>query len=328
MTNPLYAIDQLPTTSAAAIREFSDRFIAGAGAGMPSTWGDFGETIPTDSPMLTFPISALGLKYQRAQGEHSTKMAKETSFDVKTEEFEEGIEAKLIDLYNNVFAYRKWLTGPQRLLIEEQQHVLRNIAALLALGPATNCWDGTPFFGDSHPCNIGDDSKGTFDNLNAAALDVVSLANIEAQCTQFMLNAKDEQGELVDSKPDTIFVSTAKFMALSNLLGQALVPNGAGTATMNNPFYGGMFNVVAIPQSFDADGHTHDWMLFDSKRAAASVMPPWLVLKQTVPAELALRTYEPPDTWSKDTGRIKVVSHIWEGFALAFPHCIRLIKGA
>lgn len=327
MTNPLYAFDKLPTTSAEAMREFDDRYIAGAGAEPPATWArQYGEFIPTDSPMITFPVSALGLKYQRAQGENSSKTMKETSFDVKTEEFEEGIEADLMQLYKNTFAYRKWLSGPQRLLLEEENHILRNIASLLKVGTSTVCWDGEFFFDTDHPCNFADATKGTFSNYQSSAKTVVSLSNLETECQLFMENAKDEQGEKVDSKPDTIFVPTAKFMALSNLLGQQLVPNSGGTATMNNPFYGGVFNVVHIPQTFDDDNH--DWMLFDSKRASQSIMPPWLTLKQNAPGSLSLRPYDEGSDFFKDTGRIRVSSHIWYGFALGFPHCIRLVKGA
>ena len=48
MTNPLYTIEQLPTTSAAAIREFDDRYIAALGAAKPTGWVDrLGALVPT-----------------------------------------------------------------------------------------------------------------------------------------------------------------------------------------------------------------------------------------------------------------------------------------
>lgn len=321
----LYQIETLPTTSQAAIREFEDRYIAGAGAQEPNDWAaTYGDFISTPAPMLTFPISALGLKYQETKQESRYKTMAEESFDVKTVEFDDGIQAKLLDLFQNAFAYRKWQTGPSRLLIAETTHRIRQIATLLEAGAATTCWDGKGFFDTDHPCNFADASKGTYSNYQASTKSVVSLANIEAECTLFMQNAKDEQGEVVESSPDTIIVPTATFMALSNLLGQALVPSAAGTATMNNPFYGGKFTVVHAPQLTDAN----DWYLLDSKRISQAVLPPWITLKQNVPATLALRQYDESSDFFKDTGHIKMSSHIWYGFALAFPHCIRLIKGA
>lgn len=330
MVNPLYVSEQLPTTSLAAIREFNDRYIAGAGADLPPSWStDIGELIPTDSPMMTFPVSALGLKYQRSQGENRTKTMKETSFDVKTEEFDEGIEARLYDIYRNVFGYRKWIDGPNRLLNAELRHRNRSIVTLLEAGTtAATCYDGEAFFDTDHPCNIGDSSKGVFSNYQVSTKSVVSLTNLEAECTLFMQNAKDEQGEVIDSKPDTIIVPTAKFMPLTNLLGQALVPStatpGAGTTTMNNPFYGGVFNVVHVPELTDAD----DWYLVDSKRIKQSILPPWIMLRQTMPPELELRNYDETSDFFRDSGRIKVSSHVWYGFSLAFPQAIRLVKGA
>jgi hypothetical protein len=324
-TNPLYAVEQLPTTSAAAIREFNDRFIAGAGADLPPAWStDIGELIPTNAPMVTFPVSALGLKYQRTQDGNRTKTMKEGSFDVKTEEFDEGIEAPLADLFQKVFAYRKWLDGPARLLNAEARHRNRSIVTLLEAGTTAVCFDGEFFFDTDHPCNIGDAARGTYSNYQSSTKDVVSLTNLEAECTLFMQNAKDEQGEKVDSKPDTIIVPTEKFMPLTNLLGQNLVPNSAGTATMNNPFYGGKFTVVHVPELTDVN----DWYLLDSKRLKQAILPPWIMLRQMMPAALELRNYDESSDFFKDTGRIKVSSHVWWGFSLAFPHAIRLIKGA
>ncbi len=74
MTNPLYSIEQLPTTSQAAIREFDDRFVAALGAAKADGWVDrLGALVPTSSPMVTFPVSQLRSKYQRTQGEGRAK---------------------------------------------------------------------------------------------------------------------------------------------------------------------------------------------------------------------------------------------------------------
>jgi hypothetical protein len=48
--NPLYSIEQLPTTDQAAIREFNDRYLAAIGASQPTGWADtLGELIPTNA---------------------------------------------------------------------------------------------------------------------------------------------------------------------------------------------------------------------------------------------------------------------------------------
>jgi hypothetical protein len=326
MTTPLYTVDQLPATSAAAIEVFNAQYLAVNNAEPPMTWAESSgiRDVVDSGPVTTFPVSALSLAYKRHLGEDRFKSMREKSFSVKTEEFQEGIEAKLYDLQRSVFAFSKWASGPARLRLEEAQFELRNLAALLETGASTAWLDGQNFFSTTHQCSLSDPGVGTFSNYQATPTNVVSLANLEAECTAFMENALDEQGEEVDSEPDTIFVATPKYMPLTNLLGQALVPSAAGTATVNNPFYGGRFNVVRIPQLSDAN----DWFLFDSKRAARMGLPPMLTLRETVSPALALRVFDESSDHFKQFGTLRISSHIWYGWALAFPHCIRLIKGA
>ena len=100
-----------------------------------------------------------------------------------------------------------------------------------------------------------------------------------------------------------------------------MIFEGSATAPTDN-FYKGRFNVVALPEASDAN----DWYLIDSKLAAS--LPPWLMLRYMPAASLGLRNYDQNTDFFKDTGRIKVSSHVWYGFSLGFPHAIRLVRGA
>ena len=333
MTNPLYSIEQLPTTSQAAIREFDDRYIGSIGAAPPAAWTDMGDLIPTAAPMLTFPISSLALSYQQTEGEPRFKTLLEKSFDLKVEERDVGIEAKLLDLITKVFAYRNWLQGPARMMIAEAN--LRNhaIATLLEAGAST-LWgaslanplgiDGANFFSATHLSDFNDPDSTTWSNYNSGALDVISVANISAQAT-IMQGALDENGEKVGADPDTILVPTAKYEGLKNYLAKELIlENGTGSAAVTNTLKG-RYNVVHIPQLTDAN----DWYLVDSKLRASTGLAPWISARYTVPnPALELRHWDESSDFFKDTGRIKVSSHIWYGFALGFPHCIRKVVGA
>lgn len=327
MANPLYVVEQLPTTSAAAIREFNDRYIAGIGAGVPSTWvSQYGEVGPTNSPHVTFPISALGLKYQKTMGENRFKTLAEASFDLKVSEFDEGIEAPLLDLFTQTYAYRKWQQGPQRLLLAEQRFLVKSIATLLEAGETTdllweNAGGSVEFFDDSHPCNFADSSLGTWSNLATGTTNVVSVTNIETQVTAMQGQVKDEQGDVLGVDPDVIIVPTAKYEPLRNLLKKEMIA-GAGTESESNPYLG-KFTVVHAPELTDAN----DWYLVDSKLLSQG-LPPWIALRYAPPTSLGLRNYDESSDFFKDTGRIKVSSHIWYGFCLAFPHAIRKVPGA
>lgn len=321
MANPLYTIEQLPTTSQAAIREFSELFIGYIGASKPTGWVDtLGALVPTSSPMVTFPVSQLRTKYQKTGGEDRAKTLQEKSFDIKAEEFDDGYEAALLDLYTKVFAYRQWSAAPQRLVLAEEQFRHDNVATLLEAGATTVCVDGEFFFDTDHPANLSDTNAGTWSNYQSAAKDVVSVANLEAEVA-LMMAVKDENGKKFGVYPDTILVPVEKFEPLKNLLKQAQIANTAGTAGVSNPYLNG-FNVIPVKEFTDPN----DWYLVDSNLIAEA--PPWVTLRMTVPAALQLRTFDEASDFFKNTGRLKMSSHIWYGFSLALPHAIRKIVGA
>lgn len=366
--NPLYTFDQLPTTSAAAIREFNDRYLAAVGASQPTGWADtLGELVPTDRPMVTFPVSQLRTLYQRTTGESRFKKLLEKSFDVKTEEFDDGYEAKLTDIFQQVFAYRNWQRAPERLVLAEEQHRHLMIAALLdgrgnrsgAVGSANDpggtgrlCVDGANFFSTSHPANMVDATVAspvtgatTWSNYQSTAKNVLgstatgnnsgpfALDNLQAEVIAMQTGVLDENGLLLGARPDTIVVPMDYEEPLTNMLASdrllASITNGTsndvGAAGVTN-FYKGKYNIVGAKEFTTITGSTADWYLVDSKLLKAGIEP-WVALRQTMPQSLALRVYDESSDYFKDTGNIKLSSHIWYGFALALPHAIRRIKG-
>lgn len=321
--NPLYSFDQLPTTSQAAIREFDERYLAALGAAQATGWADtLGEPVPTDAPMVTFPVSQLRTKYMRTEGESRFKKLRESSFDVKAEEFDDGYEARLMDILKKVFAYRNWQQAPGRLVLAEEQFRHTSIAALLEVGQTTTCVDKQNFFSATHPCNMGDATVGAaWSNYNSTPTDVVSIANLQAEVTS-MKAVKDENGNKLGVSPDTILVPTEKSEALKNLLAQNLIlANGTGSAGVTNPYLG-RFNVIEVKEFTDVN----DWYLVDSKLVKQGLSP-WLSLRMSVAQSLALRVFDENSDYFKNSGNIKLSSHIWYGFALALPHAIRKVVG-
>lgn len=319
---PLFIADTLPTTSEAAIREFQNRYIDVVSAAMPPTWAtDIGELIPVSSPYVTFPIAALQTLYQKSEGENRFKTLKEAKIDVKAEEFDDGYEARLMDLFMHVFAYQNWQKAPGRFLLAEQRLVNKSIVSLLESGTAIDCYDGAAFFDAAHPAHFGAPGVKTWSNYQSVAADVTDLTKLTAEVTE-MRGVKDENGDPLGVEPDTIIVPTAKFQALSNKLAQNLILEGSATAPTSNPYLG-KFKVVHAPELTDAN----DWYLVDSKLIAQGYSP-WAALRFMAPESLGLRVYDESSDFFKDTGRIKISSHIWFGFSLLFPHAIRKVVGA
>jgi hypothetical protein len=354
--NPLYAIEQLPTTSQAAIREFNDRYLAAVGASVPNGWADtMGEMVPTSSPFVTFPVSQLRTLYKRTEGESRFKKLREASFDVKTEEFDDGYQARLLDLFLQVFAYRNWQRAPERLVLAEEQHRHLQVAALLD-GTGTRgsghqggldgtCVDGKAFFATDHPANITDANiTSTYSNYQGTAKNVLGSAAtgnvgtfqldlLQAEVISMQTGVLDENGLPLGVDPDTILVPLDYYEALKNGLANSRIlasvsansGNELGAAAVDN-IYKGKFNVIPVREFTMASTSTADWYLVDSKMIAKGVVP-WVICRQTVPQSLALRVYDESSDFFKDTGDIKMSSHIWYGFALGLPHAIRRVKG-
>lgn len=367
--NPLFVFSELPTTSAAAIREFNDRYLAALGASRPNGWVDtLGELVPTDRPMVTFPISQLRTLYRRTEGESRFKKLIEKSFDVKTEEFDDGYEAKLQDLFFQVFAYRNWQRAPERFVTAEEQHRHLQIALILdgsgtragAVGSANDpggvgrvCVDGVNFFASTHPANMTDTSVAspvtgatTWSNYQSVATNVLGsqavkntgaflLDNLTQEVTNMKTGVLDENGLVMGADPDTILVPLDYEEPLKNALANSRIlqfvadAGGSSNAMAGaavDQVYKGRFNVVGCKEFTTLSGSSADWYLVDSKMVKAGI-DPWTSIRQTVPQSLALRVYDESTDYFRDTGNIKLSSHIWYGFGLALPHAIRRIKG-
>ena len=365
---PMFVQDGLPATSQAAIREFNDRYLAAIGAAKPTGWADvLGDMIPTDRPEVTFPMSQLRTFYQKSTGENRTKKLIEKSFDVKTQEFDDGYEAKKMDLMLKVFAYRRWLEAPSRLVRAEEQHRHVQIAAILDgtgnRGGAVNsandpggvgraCVDGTNFFGSTHPANLTDPTVAspitgatTWSNYQSVATNVLGsqavkntgvfmIDNLMKEVMNMQLQVLDENGFLFGANPDTLVVPQDYYEPVLNMLANArmfqLVTNGTSNdvaaAALEN-IYKGRFNVVPAKEFTTVTGSTADWYLIDSKMIRGEGISPWLCLRQTVDQSLALRVYDESTDYFRDTGNLKLSSHIWYGFSLVLPHAIRRIVG-
>lgn len=323
----LYTNELLPSTSEQAIRIFDERYLAGISSVQPPTWAEqLGDSVAMGAPRITFPIGMLSTKYVETREQSGRfKTMQEESFDLKVVEYDAGYEAKLLDLTTNTYAYRKWSEVPGRFLTAEKRHINRAIATLLELGTTEiSPWDAVAFFSTAHKANPTGDPSITWGNYQATPTNVVDMAKLTEEVTAMQNAVLDENGEKIGADPDTILVSTPKYEPLRVLLSQAMILGSAtATAPTSNP-YMGKFNVIHAPELNDIN----DWYLIDSKLMGQQGVPPWLAAKYQAPSDLGLRYWDESSDFFKDSGKIKVGSHIWYGFKLIFPHAIRLVRGA
>lgn len=322
--------DTLPESSAQALEIFDERYIAALSVAQPQMWVDMlGESHSTPSMTTHYPMSLLSMKYEETiAGEGRFRTLGEKDCELTVIEYDDGVEVELVKLLTNTFAARKWAQAPARMLQAEQMFKLKLIADALHANTELCGWDGLSLFNDAHYANGQNTRHGTFDNLQASAKDCANLTNIEAEST-LMAEVKDENGDALGVRPDTIAVPRQKYQALANLLKQDFVPSVAGTATVRNPYNGGVFNVIELDKVGDNDAN--DWYLLDSKLIARGVVP-WVVAKLSLPSpgfdSLSLRRFDENSDHFKKTSKIAVSSHIYYGFKFLFPHAIRKIAGA
>jgi len=317
----LYTTEQLPQTSQEAIQIFMENYLNGTQLAPPSTWANqFGDVIPLSSPTAKFPVSLLSLLFQETKGEHRFADMKEDSFELLVLEYDEGIEADLLSLKTNVFAYRKWVDGPSRLQLAEQQHIARTVAVDIIEANAACGWDGLALFHDTH--KVRNRSSSTFDNLHAAGAFAITIANFEAETTVMMGQVLDENGQKMIRNPDwAILAPTELYQPAVNLFSQALIVSG--NAAIDNPFKGRV-EVVHVPEFTN----TTAWYIVE-KNLLRAAMPPWLVGVYDPGPELNLREYTAGNSdWARNTGKIALSKHIWNGHKAVFPHAIRKIPNA
>jgi hypothetical protein len=324
----LYTSEMLPSSSVDAIRVFDERYLAGISSVQPPSWAEeIGESVGLTAPTVRFPISFLATKYLETREESGRfKTMKDKTFDLNVIEYDAGYEAELIYLKTNVWAYRNWTSVPGRFLQAEKRHLNRAIATLLTNGTSElSPWDGVAFFSTAHKANPGGDPATTWSNYQSVAKDVTNISLLMAEVSA-MKEVLDENGEKMLVDPDIIIVPTGKAEALNFILAQQLILQGSATAPTSNPYNGTFrkFRVIEAPELTDVN----DWYLIDSKLMASYGVPPWLSAKYQAPADLGLRFFDESSDYFKNTGKIKVSSHIWYGFKLLFPHAIRKVVGA
>lgn len=313
----LFSNELLPKTSEEALREFNERYLAGITAGPPPDWSQR-FVMGVDAERVTFPISLLNTKFRETKEvqARAKKMAEE-SFDLRVVEYDDGYEAPLSQILKNVYQYRNWKNAPAAFVKAEARHVSYQLAKLLEAGTTTACpWDQVNFFSATHLADPKNPTGTTFSNYSSGGTDPASIDNLTTEMTA-MRDVRDVNGDKLAVEPDEIWLPTAKFQVVSNLLKKELINGGE-----SNPLLGTL-KPVHVPDLTDVN----DFYLVDSKLIASGI-DPMLAAKYQAPETLGLREWNEDSDFFKDTGKLKVSAHIWYGFALVFPHAIRRVVGA
>jgi len=119
-------------------------------------------------------------------------------------------------------------------------------------GKDLKCYDGQPFFSDSH--SEGD--SGTQSNKGTVAL---TYSNLQT-AIQTMMGIKDDKGEELDIRPDLLVVNQKNMFVAREILNSTYYPEeGTTTAKLATNVLKGLLDLYVTPY-VDAN----DWFVFDT----------------------------------------------------------------
>jgi|GEM_PF-1618581 len=318
-------------------------------ASTPAAWAEqIGQMLADGSMKTTFPISYDATQYTEvtAPGAAATQPL---SFDitVNQRQFFVAKQVELRRLNKGDFAYvQRWAQTAAE--VARARVFLRNalVTALLEAG-TSGYWgsssllatgiDGQPFFSATHKNNPVDPSKklrgvATFSNYQASATPI-GAANLTAEKAYAAQVAAPDGRELGITFDGILYPSMMEQTVKNLLTVQDLILDAkASLNSVSNAMGGGVRNPhlnsgMEMTRAMDLAGTSStasDYYLY-SREAIARGLVPWVIAED--PTE-ELRLWDESSDFYKDSGMIKVQSHVFLNAALLYPHGIRFIKGS
>lgn len=210
----------------------------------------------------TYPIPVSAAKYVLRAGDFVMRSLYEKSLDMSTYEWQDGFAelAKIIEAPDFVGwsgepgrVAKKTLALPNKLVAA----VLAGTATVPGAAAALDFYKGTAhsaktLFSDTHPVNIFDASKGTFDNnlsVATAALNATYIGTLQ----NYFSTLLDPSGEFMGLALTDLIVppsleQTFRAILESDLMYNATLAGGSGTSLTSNNIYKGAVNLIVAPE--------------------------------------------------------------------------------
>jgi phage I-like protein len=345
-STPVTPIQEFGASSQIALQSFRLEYNVSL-ASMPAAWAEtIGHMLSDGSLKVTFPISYDATEYQEKQAPNAAAN-QPLSFDIEVSqrEFFGAKQVELRRLTKGDFAYvQRWAQSAAEMA--RARVFLRNklVTSLLENG-TTGYWgssatlatgiDGQPFWSATHKINPADASRklrtvATFSNyqVTASPLNAGNLTVEKNQSLQVAAPDGRELGIVFDGilYPSALEQTAANLLKVQDLILDASTStkgvSNVFAATRNPHFNSGLEMTRAMDLAGSAV--TADYYLY-SREGIARGLPPWVICED--PTE-ELRLWDESSDFFKGSGNIKIESHVFLNAVLAFPHCIRLIKGA
>jgi hypothetical protein len=320
MANPFL---QVSGDAQRALEEFSLEFASALAAAPADTWAQtYGLAKTSRAIKTTYPIPVSAAGYVLAKGDFQMRSLFERSLTMQTREWVDGVSEKAAVIEAPDFI--DWGGEPGRIALEGARQPNRIIADMLAANPNLSFYadenlgitSSTPLFSDSHPVNVFDSSKGTFDNNHtAAALDA---AMLRAAILRFR-QKKAPNGQVAGRRITHMIVpaaleETARDLLESDLMYNVLLDTGSNTNAVSNNRYKGYLNLVV------GDELTQDDRIF---LLDARGPKPWIVQTSGTPEEIR---FDKTSDYYKQTLKVGVKYILRLDGKACLPHAIERVQ--
>jgi len=347
-TSPVTPIQEFGASSQRALEEFRLEYNM-ALATEPKAWAEMiGNVLPGGGLKETFPINFSANKYREktAQGPANTR-SKNVDISVSKREFNSGEQIELRRLTGGDFAYiQSW--GQLAARMARARIMLRNALVTTLLEAGTSSYwgydavnyttgiDGQPFWSASHMVNPFDATatlrgSATWSNYQSSATPM-GAANLTAEKATSIQVAGPDGNELSVDYDGVLVPSVLKETTKNLLTIQDFILDAKSTLNsvsnvmgpVKNPHYMSGMDIAVGPELAGTAASTANYYLL-SKAAIARGLVPWVIAEDGAED---LRTFDENSDFFKESGEIKVVSHIYINAALLYPHAIRYVKGS
>lgn len=305
-----------------ALTEFSNAAAMALTQGPVDQWArrlGFYRTVSRAAIKSTYPIPVSAAGYQEFKGNVRYRRLSEKSISLLHKTWQDGVE-ELADVVEAP-DWVGWMDEPARIAQAGMSLPNEIIAAALEAN-ATHPLDNVAFFSDSHPVNIFDPSKGTFDNdVDGSGAEVddtsPSIDNLKIAKAKFR-SIKAPNGKPMGLRMTHVLVPGAQEETWRDLLDRDLQIAAIGTA------FGAVDNRHKGTVELVVSDELTDEQVWYPMALNKSGMFPWILEDEGMPEELR---NDKSSGFYKDTLKISIAYIMRGNGGLALPHCMQRWAG-
>lgn len=252
---------QDPTLSAraqAAYYGFSTRFQQGLQKA-PAWWYKVATQIPSDTETEIHAWLELIPGFAEWIDERKFHSVGAVDYSLTNRDFAAGMRLprnKLLDDKIGLYGNNAEMLGTQAGKWPDKE-IARLLKGGHGAGAAYQCFDGQPFFSETHPISVNGQVSGTFRNYRTAL--PLTPANFSAVYAEIMA-IPGPDGEPMGLVPTTLKVPPALREAALEIAKAAMIPSAAGTASRSNVNQGAV-DVEVIPELAGTATENDTWYL-------------------------------------------------------------------